>query len=460
MKHYDAIIIGTGQAGPALASQLAGSGLKTAIIERGRFGGTCVNTGCTPTKALVASAKVAHMARRAAEYGVRIDGPIQVDMSRVKLRKNDIVQRSSQGVEKWLRSLDNLDVYVGHARFEDSHTVRVGEELLTADSVYINVGTRASAPSIPGLDGSNALNNADMLDLAEVPEHLVIIGGSYVGLEFGQIFRRFGSRVTIVEMQPRLIAREDAEVSAAVQAILEVEGIDVRTGAECVAVESSEGAVSVSLDCTDESTSVTGTHLLVATGRQPNTDDLGIELTSIELDNRGYIRVDDELETSEKGVWALGDVNGRGAFTHTAFNDFEIVADNRLRSDSRRVSDRIPVYALYVDPPLARVGMSEDQARVSGRNVLVARRSMARVSRAVEKGETQGFMKILVDEDTKDVLGFTILGVGGDEVAHSVLDVMYAKAPYTVIQRAVHIHPTVSELIPTLLGDLKPLGTP
>ncbi len=457
MKRYDAIIIGTGQAGPTLASRLAASGMSTAIVERGLFGGTCVNTGCTPTKTLVASARVAYMARRAAEYGVDIEGPVRVDLKRVMMRKNDVVGRSNKGVEKWLRSTENVDVYTGHARFEGPHTVRVNDDVLTADRIYINVGTRASVPPIPGVEKANVLTNADMLKLESVPEHLVIVGGSYIGLEFGQMFRGFGSQVTIVEMQPRLISREDPDVSQAVQGILESEGINVRTDAECITVDSQDGQVIVGVSCDEEPNAVKGTHLLIATGRKPNSDDLGLDKAGIELDARGYITVNDELETSVKGVWALGDVNGQGAFTHTAYNDHEIVADNLLNGDSRRVSDRIPVYALYVDPPLARIGMSETEARESGRRVQMATRSMTRVSRAVEKGETQGFMKILIDADSKEILGFSIVGTGGDEVAHMVLNVMAAKAPYTVIQRTVQIHPTVSELIPTMLGDLKPL---
>lgn len=460
MKTFDAIVIGTGQAGPTLATRLAAAGMRTAIVERSRFGGTCVNYGCIPTKTLVASARVAHVVRRAAQFGIRTEGPVGVDMKRVILRKDEVVRQSSDGVERWLRSTENLEVVQGHARFEGPRTLRVGEDLYSADRVFIDVGTRPSAPAIPGLESVSTLTNSDMLGLDAVPEHLVILGGSYIGLEFGQMFRRFGSEVTIVERAPRLISREDPDVSEAVREILEADGIRVLTDANCVSASGRERWVRLTLDCRDESREAVGSHLLVATGRRPNTDDLGLGKAGIDADERGYIRVDDELRTSVDGVWALGDVNGKGAFTHTAYNDHEIVADNLLHGDSRRVSDRIPAYALYIDPPLGRVGMTETEAMASGRNVLVARRPMTRVGRAVEMGETLGFMKVLVDADTKEILGFTALGVRGDEVVHSVLDVMYAGAPYTVIQRAVHIHPTVSELIPTLLGDLRPAGVP
>lgn len=458
MKQYDAIVIGTGQAGPTLASRLAGSGLHTAIIERGRFGGTCVNTGCIPTKTLVASARVAHGVRRAAEYGIVTSGPIQVDMKRVMQRKADIVRKSTEGVERWLKGTDHLDVIEGHARFTGPHTLQVGSVSFTADRIFIDVGTRAGVPPIQGIGGVKCLTNTGMLKLDHVPKHLVIIGGSYIGLEFGQMFRRFGSDVTIVERMPHLISREDPDVSDAVRRILEAEGLRVHTGAECIAAAPHDGTFRITLDCNDETREVVGSHLLIATGRRPNTDDLGLDQAGIETDARGFIQVNDELMTSVDGVWALGDVNGRGAFTHTAYNDHEIVADNLLTGASRRVSDRILAYALYIDPPLARVGLSETAVRASGREALVARRPMTRVSRAVEKGETQGFMKILVDANTEEILGFMILGVGGDEVVHSVLDIMYARVPYTVLRKAVHIHPTVAELIPTLLGELKPMA--
>ncbi|MDA2937361.1 FAD-containing oxidoreductase [Acidobacteria bacterium AH-259-A15] len=454
---YDAIIIGTGQSGPSLAARLATAGMKVAITERKLFGGTCVNTGCIPTKTLVASARAAYMARRGDDFGVMIDGSIAVDMKKVKARKDGVVRKSNQGVENWLKNLENCTVYEGHTRFEGPHAVSVAEELLEADKIFINVGARAFIPSMPGLESVDYLINSSVMEVDFLPEHLIIIGGSYVGLEFGQMYRRFGSEVTIVEMGPRLIQRDDEDISEAVKKILENEGVNIRLNAECIDVEKRDDGVVVQLDCESGAREAMGSHLLLAVGRRPNTDDLGLEEAGIELSERGYIVVDDQLQTSVSGVWALGDCNGKGAFTHTSYNDYEIVAANLLDNDPRRVSDRILAYALYIDPPLGRAGMTEAQVRQSGRKALIGKRPMTRISRAVEKGETQGFMKIVVDAETKEILGAAILGVGGDEIIHSILDVMYAKAPYTVIQRAVHIHPTVTELIPTMLGDLKPL---
>jgi pyruvate/2-oxoglutarate dehydrogenase complex dihydrolipoamide dehydrogenase (E3) component len=454
---YDAIIIGTGQAGPSLAVRLAGTGMKVAIIERKRFGGTCVNTGCIPTKTLVASARAAYIARRAGEYGVMVGSSIAVNMKKVKERKDAVVRRSNEGVEKWLKSTGNLRVYEGHARFEEAHRVRVGDELLETDRIFINVGGRASTPPFPGLDQVRYFTNSTMMEVDFLPEHLIVIGGSYVGLEFAQMYRRFGSEVTIVEMGPRLIKREDEDVSEAIRNILETEGIKIRLRAECIALEKRGDKVAVGVDCTSGDKIVVGSHVLLGVGRVPNTADLGLENAQIAMDQRGYIQVDDQLRTNVPGIYALGDCNGRGAFTHTAYNDYEIVAANLLDGDQRRVSDRITAYNLYIDPPLGRAGMTEAEARKSGRKALIAKRPMTRVGRAVEKGETQGFMKILVDAETKKILGASLLGIECDEVIHSILDVMYAKAPYTVIQRAMHIHPTVTELIPTMLGELKPL---
>jgi pyruvate/2-oxoglutarate dehydrogenase complex dihydrolipoamide dehydrogenase (E3) component len=454
---YDAIIIGTGQAGPSLAVRLANAGMKTAIVERKLFGGTCVNTGCIPTKTLVASARAAHIARRGGDYGVMIDSSISVDMKKVKERKDAVVRRSNEGLETWLKSTEKLTVYEHHGRFEDAHRIRVGEELLEADKIFINVGGRASTPPLPGLDQVGYLNNSTMMDVDFLPEHLIVVGGSYVGLEFAQMYRRFGSHVTIVEMGPRLIQREDEDISEAIKQILENEGINIRLNAECIALEKRGEKVAVNVDCTSGDKTVVGTHVLLAVGRVPNTADLGLEKAGIAVDQRGYIQVNDQLCTNVPGIYALGDCNGRGAFTHTSYNDYEIIAANLLDNDSRRVSDRITAYNLYIDPPLGRAGTTEVEVRKSGRKALIGKRPMTRVGRAVEKGETQGFMKIVVDAETKEILGASLLGIECDEVIHSILDVMYAKAPYTVIQRAMHIHPTVTELIPTMLGELKPL---
>ena len=457
MKHFDDLIIGTGQAGPFLAGRLAESGRQVAIVERKLFGGTCVNTGCTPTKTMVASAYAAHLARRGAEFGVNVGGKVSVDMPRVKARRDAIVQESRRGLQSWLEEMDNCTVFEGHARFESAHTISVGDDRLTADRIFINVGGRASMPKMPGLEQIEFFNNSSLMEIDFVPKHLIVVGGSYIGLEFGQMFRRFGSEVTIIEMGQRLVRREDQDVSAAVHEIIAREGIQIRLNAKCIGFSKRNDETFAQVDCTSGDPEVSGTHVLLAVGRVPNTDDLGLEKAGLTTDKRGYITVDDQLRTNVDGIWAMGDCNGRGAFTHTAFNDAEIVAANLLDRDPRRVTDRIPAYALYIDPPLGRCGLTEAEVRQRGRPVLVGKRPMTKIKRAVEKGETEGFMKIFVDTETREILGAVILGPGGDEIIHSILDMMYAKAPATVIQRAMHIHPTVSELIPTMLGELAPL---
>ncbi|MFZ0313030.1 MAG: FAD-containing oxidoreductase [Candidatus Korobacteraceae bacterium] len=456
-ESYDAIIIGTGQAGPFLAIRMAKAGRKVAIIERGLFGGTCVNTGCIPTKTLVASARVAYMARRAAEFGVNI-GEVTVDMKQVKARKDTIQRPSQQGAESRLREQPNIAVYKGQARFEAPHVIAVGDDHLTSDQIFINVGGRASVPPIRGLDQIPYLNNSSMMAVDFLPQHLIVVGGSYIGLEFGQMYRRFGSKVTILQRESRLIPREDPDISDAIKDIVEREGITVRLNATCITLEKSGDQVVAGVDCTANSSPVTGSHVLIAAGRRPNTDDLGLDKAGVVQDKHGNIVVDDQLRTNVPGIWALGDCNGRGGFTHTSYNDFEIVAANLLDNDPRRLSDRILAYALYIDPPLGRAGMTEAEVRKSGRKALIGKYMMSDVGRAKERSETQGFMKVMVDAETRQILGAAILGVGGDEVIHSLLDIMYAKAPYTVVSRAMHIHPTVSELIPTMLQDLKPMS--
>ena len=457
-QFFDAIVIGAGQAGPSLAGRLTAAGMKVALVERKLFGGTCVNTGCMPTKTLVASAYAAHLARRSAEYGVAIESPIKIDMKRVKARADTVATNARTNVEKWLRGMNGLTVIEGHARFEDRDVVRVGESLLKAPRIFINVGGRASVPDLPGVGTVDYLTNTSILKLDTIPRHLVVVGGSYIGLEFAQMYRRFGAEVTVVEMAPRLIAREDKDVSETVQEILTDEGIAVRTSATCIGFKRHPDGVSVGVDCTSGAPAVVGTHVLLAVGRRPNTDDLGLDKAGVSADARGYIVVDDGLSTTAPGIWALGDCNGRGAFTHTAYNDYEIVAANLLDGGNRRVSDRISAYALYVDPPLGRVGLSETEATRTGRKLLVSKRPMTRVGRAIEKGETKGFMKVVADAETKQILGAAILGAGGDEAIHGILDMMNAGATYPVLQWAVPIHPTVSELIPTVLGELKPLS--
>jgi pyruvate/2-oxoglutarate dehydrogenase complex dihydrolipoamide dehydrogenase (E3) component len=465
---YDAIILGAGQAGPPLAERLTAKGMTVALVERRLFGGTCVNTGCMPTKTMVASAYAAHLARRAAEFGVKIEGGVAVDMKIVRARADTVSSHARQGVESWLAGMKTCTVYRGHARFESANHVRVGDQRLRGERIFINVGGRAVVPNMPGVDRVPFLTNRSILELDTLPEHLVVVGGSYIGLEFAQMYRRFGSRVTVIEKGPRLIYREDEDVSLAVREILEQEGIVVRLNAECIRFDlrdgppdakRSEGSlgmqVAVGVDCQDGSPEVQGSHVLLAVGRRPNTDDLALDQAGVPLDARGYVVVDDQLRTPVPSIWALGDCNGKGAFTHTAYNDFEIVAANLLDGESRRVSDRVPGYALYIDPPLGRVGLGERDALQRGHKIRVGRRPMTRVGRAIEKGETQGFMKVVVDAESQLILGAAILGVGGDEAIHGILDIMNAKAPYTRLERAVPIHPTVSELIPTVLGELE-----
>ncbi len=458
---HDAIVIGAGQAGPFLAVRLAQAGMKVVLIEREHYGGTCVNDGCIPTKTLVASARAAHVARHAADWGVVLGGPVSVDMKAVKARKDRVVAQSVDSLTRWLESTAGLETIRGHARFTGPHTIEVNGRTLTAPKVFINVGGRAVLPNWPGLDRVSVLTNTSMMALDELPEHLIVAGGSYIGLEFAQMFRRFGSQVTVLEVADRLIAREDREVSAEVQAILEREGVRVLLGVSDASVEPDPDPdrAGMRVRCTAgaQAHEIRGSHLLAAVGRRANTDDLGLECAGIATDARGFIIVDDHLCTNVPGVWAMGDANGRGAFTHTSYNDHEIVVDNLLDGGQRRVSDRIPAYALFIDPPLGRVGMSEAEVRATGKPALVGVMPMTRVGRAKERGETQGFMKVLVDAQTERILGASLLCIEGDEIVHSLLDVMAAGASYRVIQRAVHIHPTVSELIPTLLGQLVPL---
>ncbi|HEY1935952.1 MAG TPA: FAD-containing oxidoreductase [Acetobacteraceae bacterium] len=456
MPGYDAIIIGTGQAGPALARRLAAAGSRVAIVERNRFGGTCINTGCTPTKALVASAYAAHLARRGAVFGVNLPGPVGVDMRRVKARMDEIRGAGRAAVERSLRGTDGVTVYRGHARFADAHSVTVEAERLDAPRIFINVGARPAVPSIPGVADVPCLTSSSILELDVLPRHLVVIGGSYVGLEFAQMYRRFGAEVTVIEAAPRLVAREDPDICDAVRGILVAEGIGVHVATRTRSIERTNRGVRVTIGDAGGATSIDGSHVLLAAGRRPNTDDLGVDLAGIALDARGYVHVDDALRTNVPGIWALGECNARGAFTHTAYNDYQIVAANLLEGAQRSVRDRIAAYAMFIDPPLARVGMSESEARAAGHAILRASLPMKDVSRAYEKGETDGLMKIVVDRGSRLILGAAILGTGGDEAVHCILDTMYAKATADVLQRAVHIHPTVAEFIPTLLEDLRP----
>ncbi len=451
---FDAIIIGAGQAGPSLAGRLTAAGQMVAVIERKLVGGTCVNSGCIPTKTLVASAHTAQTARRGAEYGIST-GDVTVDMTKVKARKDKVMTDDREGVESWLEGMDNCTLIRGHARFEDPHTIRVDDQLLRADKIFLNVGGRAVVPDMPGLSDIDYMTNVGILDLDSLPKHLVIIGGSYIALEFAQMYRRFGAQVTVIERGSRLTSREDEDVSAAIKSILENEGIAVELDANAISFRKRDNGFEVVPR--KGADPIAGSHLLIAIGRRPNTDDLGLENAGVRTDARGNVVVDDQCRTNVEHIWAMGDCNGRGAFTHTSYNDFEIVAANLLDDDPRRISDRVPTYALYIDPPLGRAGMTVDEVRKSGRKALVGKRPMTRVGRAVEKGETQGFMKVVVDAETKEILGTAILGVGGDEVVHAILDIMTAKDPYTAISRTMHIHPTVSELVPTMLQEMQPL---
>lgn len=453
---YDAIVIGTGQSGPAMAARLAKEGRRVAVLERKRFGGTCVNNGCIPTKTLVASARAMHVARRGGEFG--FDGcDVRADMTRVKARKDAIVRQSNEGIESWMKGTDGITVYEAHGRFEGPRTVRAGDDVLEAEQIFINVGARAIVPDMPGVRDVPFLTNSNIMDVDFLPGHLVIVGGSYIGLEFAQIYRRFGSRVTVVEKSGRIIGREDEDVSSTLQGVLEGEGVAFRLNASCIALRKNGKGIAVGVDCEGGAPEVEGSHVLLAVGRRPNTDDLGLDAAGIEADARGFIRVDDRCRTSVDGVWAIGECNGRGAFTHTSYNDYEIVASQLFDGDGRTIADRITAYALYTDPPVGRCGMTLAEARASGRRVLVGERPMEKVSRAREMSETHGFMRALIDAESKRFLGAVVFGHGGDEIIHTFLDAMYAQAPYTAIARAMHIHPTITELVPTMLQDLKPL---
>jgi pyruvate/2-oxoglutarate dehydrogenase complex dihydrolipoamide dehydrogenase (E3) component len=457
VEKFDVVVIGAGQAGPAVSVRCGREGLKTAIVERKLFGGTCVNNGCIPTKTLVASARAAAIARRAHDYGVVLSSPVEVDMARVKARKDRIVQQSREGVTAWLKSAPNVTPIVGHARFTGAHEIAVGDRRLIAERIFINVGARARVPELRGIEAVPYLTNSTIMDLDVVPEHLIVIGGSYIGLEFAQVYRRFGARVTVCEMAPRIIAREDEDVSDAVSEILRAEGVEIRTGARCMTLGRRGVRIAVGLECSVGAPVIEGSHLLLAVGRVPNTDDLGLEAAGIRRDRAGFIEVNERLETSAPGVWALGEVNARGAFTHTSWNDYEIVVANLFEGASRRVTDRIPAYALFTDPPLGRAGMTEREARATGRALLAAKLPMSRVGRAREAGETVGFMKVVVDAESGRILGASLLGLACDEVVQTLLPYLYSGEPYTRLQRAVHIHPTVSELVPTLLEGLEPL---
>ncbi|RKT26688.1 pyruvate/2-oxoglutarate dehydrogenase complex dihydrolipoamide dehydrogenase (E3) component [Paraburkholderia sp. RAU2J] len=464
-QHFDAVVIGTGQGGSPLAVRLAQSGRQTAVIERAAFGGTCVNVGCTPTKSYVASARAAHVARHAAELGVQVSGAVNVDLAAVKARKDGIIGQSRDGVEKWLRGTDNVTVFNGHARFTGAHTLSISGpgglvlNEISADEIFINTGTRAVAPPLEGLERIRYFTNSNLLELTELPSHLVIVGSSYIALEFAQIFRRFGSQVSVLVRGERVLSREDADFAESVRKVLAREGVEFRFGVQPSRVEPHpHRANEVCIGFEQNIPALEASHVLFATGREPNTDDLGLADAGIAVDKHGTIPVDGQLRTNVPGVWAIGDVNGRGAFTHTSYDDFQIVAANLLDGGARSVDTRIMAYAVFVDPPLARVGLSEAEVRKSGRDALIATMPMSRVGRARERGETDGFMKVMADAQSKRILGAAIHGVEGDEAIHTFIDIMTAGAPYPTLQYAMHIHPTISELVPTLLDGLKPMA--
>jgi len=456
MEQVDAIIIGAGQAGPSLAADLAQAGRRVVLIERERLGGTCVNNGCIPTKTLVASARAAHMVRRAADFGMTVAPPI-VDMAAVRARKDAVVQQSRDSLAKWLGGTEGLEVIIGEARFAGERTITVGDRRLTAPLIVINTGGRPARPDWPGIDGIPVLTNVEMMDMARLPEHLVIAGGSYIGLEFAQMYRRFGSRVSVLETSGRIIAREDPHVSQAIMEVLAAEGVEFHLGCKDFRVEKAPGGFRLDFVSATGAATLDGSDLLAAIGRKPNVEALALDAGGIEQDARGYIAVDDDLRTNVPGVYALGDVNGRGAFTHTSYNDYEILSANLLGDVKRSLKGRHTGYALYTDPPLGRVGMTEAQARASGRKVLKAFMPMSRVGRARERGETAGFLSALADSDSGDILGAALFGIEADEVIHLFINAMASGLSYREMRRIMPVHPTVSELIPTLLGEMKPL---
>lgn len=456
MKKFDAIIIGTGQAGPSLAVSLAKDGLKTAIIEKGHLGGTCVNTGCTPTKAYVASARRAFIAGNSQDMGITVEGSVKVDLKIIKERKDKLINDSRSGLEKMFSKHDNLSLIRGKAAFINNNTIEVDGEQYSAEKIYINVGGRPRVPK--GFEKANYLTNRSILELEEIPEHLVIVGGGYAGLEFGQMFSRFGSKVTLLERGEQLLDREDDDIARAIEEILRGSKIEILLNSNCISASQEPGGIEVKYDCEEGMKTLTASHLLLAAGRVPNTDDLGVENTDLDLDDRGFIEVNDELQTSVPHIWALGDCNGHGAFTHTAYNDFQIVYSHIFEKRKRYLSDRFTCYAAFIDPPVARVGMNAKEIKKQGIKAKVAERPLSKIARAKEMGETTGKLKIFIEADTNKILGATFLGTGADEYIHTIIDQMYAGATYEVIRDAVHIHPTISELIPTMLENPEDIG--
>jgi pyruvate/2-oxoglutarate dehydrogenase complex dihydrolipoamide dehydrogenase (E3) component len=454
MTKFDAIVIGSGQAGNPLAQKLADQGWAVALIEQGHLGGTCVNTGCTPTKTMIASAQVAHYARWAGRWGVQA-ADVRADLARIVARKDQIVGQWRSGVEKRIQDSKNLHWYRGHARFVAPHRVRFGEEELESDRIFIDAGARANIPRVEGLDRVNYLTNASILELTELPEHLLILGGGYVGLEFGQMFRRFGSHVTIVDHNDQILPREDAEVADELRKALESEGIRFVLRAQTDRVATERERIALSVRVGSSSLSLEASHLLVATGRRPNSDDLGLDAAEVETDGRGFIRVNSRLETNVRGIWALGDIKGGPAFTHISYNDFQIVYANLIEGRSLSTDNRQVPYCVFTDPQLGRVGLTEKEARATGRQLKIGRIPMSWVARAVERDEMAGLMKLVVDADTDRILGAAVLGIEGGELIQILGTVMLAGAPYTLLKSAVYIHPTLAEGLWTLMDQVK-----
>ena len=454
---YDAIVIGSGQGGGPMAHKLADLGWKVALVEREYLGGSCINYGCTPSKTMIASASVAHNARRAPEFGIYV-GNVTVNLAEVVARKNKVVLQWRQGQQEQVERRPTLDLYRGHGRFTGPHTIEVNGQILTGKHIFINTGTRPRIVPIPGLDEVEYLTNRNIMDLTETPEHLIILGGSYLGLEFGQMFRRFGSRVTIVERGNQIMSREDEEVAQTLQEALEGEGIIFHLGKEATRVGKNGRGLEVMVSYQDGGIqTLSGSHLLLAAGQVPNSDDLGLEAAGIETDEDGYIEVNERLETSVPGVWAIGDVKGGPAFTHVSYDDHLIIYDNLIHNKNRSVKDRIIPYALYTDPELGRVGLTEKAAREAGYSLKVGQIPMARVARAIERGETAGLMKVVVNGDNDRILGAAILGTAGGELVQTLMALMMAGAPYTVFEKAMFIHPTLTEGFFALMDNVEPV---
>ncbi|PHN01800.1 mercuric reductase [Flavilitoribacter nigricans] len=453
MKTYDHIILGSGQATGTLLGKLIPSGDRIAVIEADSVGGSCVNFGCTPTKTLVASARAIHQARCGDHYGFKV-GNVQPDYARIRERMNEIRNGSRKSLVEWMTSSENVDLIRGWGKFTGPRSIRVGEEEYSGKHIYINTGTRAAIPDIPGIDTVTALDSAGLLELTSLPEHLVIIGGGYIGIEFAQIYRRFGASVTILQRDDQLMPEEDEEVGRTIREILEAEGVRVLLEADTRKIDKVGDQIRFQIEKGDGRITLEGTHLLVATGRRPNSTDLELETAGIQTDEKDYIKVDDYCRTNVENVYAVGDVNGRGAFTHTSVNDAEIVLD-LLNGGNRKISDRIPIYALFSDPPLGRVGLSEKAARQAGRKFLKSTKPMQEISRAKEMGATRGFAKLLVDPESSLIIGATVFGPGGDEIINMFAAIMYSQIPCYEYRKVVLVHPTVSELMPWMLDGLE-----